>query len=156
MMPIPSIVSRLCKRAISAVPIQVGWGRPGNKLPSAFITTNCAIKIGKLAFHQFFRRMVPVTAYATQNRPVNKMANPKRSAGARPISIMSLANPIVLKVKKTPIREIMTVFRGTVPHTDLVIFIGYRRFGESYYSSGFLRGEQVLVRERSVTPEGKW
>src|SRR5579864_1577898 len=92
--------------------------------------------------------MVPVTAYATQNRPVNKMANPKRSAGARPISIMSLANPIVLKVKKTPTREIMTVFRGTVPHTDLVIFIGYRRFGESYYSSGLLRGEQVLVRER--------
>jgi hypothetical protein len=42
---------------------------------------------------------------------------------------MSLANPIVLKVKKTPIREIMSVFRGTVPHIDLVVFIGYAPLG---------------------------
>src|SRR5580692_13001903 len=124
MVAIPPKVSRLCKRAISAAPIQVGAGRSGNQLPSKPITKNCVAKIGNAAFHQFFRRIVPVTAYHTENKPVSKMANPNRSVGWRPDWMMSLANPIVLKVKKTPIREIMSVFRGAVLHIDLVVFIG--------------------------------
>jgi hypothetical protein len=107
-----------------------GWCRQvGQPFAQQPITKNCVAKIGNAAFHQFFRRIVPVTAYDTENRPVSKMANPNRSVGWRPISIMSLANPMVLKVKKTPIREIMSVFRGTVPHIDLVVFIGYAPLG---------------------------
>ena len=56
---------------------------------------------------------------------ISKTSNTNRNLGRRPMSLMSLANLIVLKMKKTPIKEITSVFRGTDLHNGLDVFIGY-------------------------------
>jgi hypothetical protein len=85
-------------------------------------------KSGKNAFHHRFRRIVPVTANATANPPISKTSNIDRKLGRRPMSIMSLANPMVLPMKKTPITEMTSVFRGTVLHNRYEVFIAHAPF----------------------------
>jgi len=97
----PSNTSRLCRRAISAVPIWSGRVASGKDRLSRPMTTAWRANSGTKAIQKRRRRVIPVDAYPTAKRSDSRTPSPNRSCGCRPMSMMSLANPEVVKMKNT-------------------------------------------------------